>query len=136
VASNPLTQIAQYGQSVWYDNISRDLVKSGELQRLIDEDGVVGQTSNPNFFKEAIVGRADYDEQMRELARQGKNTSEVYEALTTTDVGACCDVFLPLYQRTNGADGYVSIEVSPTFATPRPPSRKRAACGKRSTART
>ncbi len=116
MASNPLTQIAQYGQSVWYDNISRDLVKSGELQRLIDEDGVVGQTSNPNFFKEAIVGRADYDEQMRELARQGKNTSEVYEALTTTDVGACCDVFLPLYQRTNGADGYVSIEVSPTFA--------------------
>ena len=116
MATNPLTQIAQYGQSVWYDNISRDLVKSGELQRLIDEDGVVGQTSNPNFFKEAIVGRNDYDEQMQQLTRQGKNTSEVYEALTTTDVSACCDVFLPLYQRTNGADGYVSIEVSPSLA--------------------
>ena len=77
MATNPLTQIAQYGQSVWYDNISRDLVKSGELQRLIDEDGVVGQTSNPNFFKEAIVGRSDYDEQMQQLTRQGKNTSEV-----------------------------------------------------------
>jgi len=116
MAANPLTQIAQFGQSVWYDNISRSLVQGGELQRLINEDGVVGQTSNPNFFKEAIVGKNDYDEQMRELARQGKNGDEIYEALTTTDVRGACDLFAPVYERTNGVDGYVSIEVSPTLA--------------------
>src|SRR5947209_12552518 len=111
MATNPLTEIQKYGQSVWYDNISRDLVTSGELQRLIDEDGVVGQTSNPNFFKEAIVGKGDYEEQMRDLTRQGKSVSEVYEALTTTDVRSCCDVFRPTYDATNARDGYVSIEV-------------------------
>jgi transaldolase len=116
MATNPLTRIQEFGQSVWYDNISRDLVTSGELQRLIDEDGVVGQTSNPNFFKEAIVGKDDYDDQLRELARQGKSVEEIYEALTTTDVRSCCDLFRPTYDRTNGRDGYVSIEVSPTLA--------------------
>ncbi len=116
MAANPLTRIGDFGQSVWYDNVSRDLVKSGELKRLIDEDGVVGQTSNPNFFKEAIVGKTDYDDQMQELARQGKDGDAIYEALTTTDIRACCDVFAPVYKATNGADGYVSIEVSPTLA--------------------
>jgi transaldolase len=116
MAANPLTEIANFGQSVWYDNISRSLVRDGELQRLINEDGVVGQTSNPNFFKEAIVGKTDYDEQMRDLARQGKNGDEIYEVLTTTDVRGACDLFAPVYQRTNGHDGYVSIEVSPTLA--------------------
>lgn len=116
MATNPLKLIANFGQSVWYDNISRSLVRDGELQRLIDEDGVVGQTSNPNFFKEAIVGKADYDDQMRALARQGKNGDQIYEELTTTDVRGACDLFAPVYQRTNGHDGYVSIEVSPTLA--------------------
>ncbi len=116
MATNPLTQIANFGQSVWYDGISRDLVRGGGLQRLIDEDGVVGETSNPNFFKEAIVGKSDYDDQMRELARQGKNGDEIYEVLTTTDVREACDIFAPVYQRTNGDDGYVSLEVSPTLA--------------------
>ncbi|MHB8644280.1 MAG: transaldolase [Thermomicrobiales bacterium] len=116
MATNPLTQIANFGQSVWYDNISRSLVHDGELQRLIDEDGVVGQTSNPNFFKEAIVGKTDYDDQMRELARQGKNGDQIYEVLTTTDVRDACDIFAPVYRRTDGHDGYVSIEVSPTLA--------------------
>ncbi len=116
MATNPLTKIADFGQSVWYDNISRSLVRDGELQRLINEDGVVGQTSNPNFFKEAIVGKDDYDDQMRELARQGKNGDEVYEVLTTTDVRGACDLFAPVYQRTNAHDGYVSIEVSPSLA--------------------
>lgn len=116
MATNPLTEIAKFGQSVWYDNISRSLVRDGELQRLIDQDGVVGQTSNPNFFKEAIVGKTDYDDQMRELTRQGKNGDEIYEVLTTTDVRGACDLFASVYQRTNAYDGYVSIEVSPTLA--------------------
>ena len=116
MAANPLTLIRNFGQSVWYDNISRTLVRDGELKRLIDEDGVVGQTSNPNFFKEAIVGKADYDDQMRELTQAGKSGDEVYEVLTTTDVRGACDVFAPVYKRTNGGDGYVSIEVSPTLA--------------------
>ncbi len=116
MVANPLTKIADFGQSVWYDNISRSLVRDGELQRLINEDGVVGQTSNPNFFKEAIVGKTDYDDQMRELARQGKNGDEVYEVLTTTDVRGACDLFTPVYKGTNAHDGYVSIEVSPTLA--------------------
>ncbi len=116
MATNPLTLIANFGQSVWYDGISRPLVRDGELKRLIDEDGVVGETSNPNFFKEAIVGKTDYDDQMRDLVRQGKNGDEIYEVLTTTDVRDACDVFAPVYQRTNGHDGYVSIEVSPTLA--------------------
>ena len=116
MATNPLTLIKNFGQSVWYDNISRTLVHGGELQRLIDEDGVVGQTSNPNFFKEAIVGHSDYDDQMRELAQQGKSGDDVYEALTTTDVRDACDLFAPVYRQTKGVDGYVSIEVSPTLA--------------------
>ena len=116
MAANPLTLIANFGQSVWYDNISRSLVRDGELKRLIAEDGVVGQTSNPNFFKEAIVGKTDYDDQMRDLVRQGKNGDEIYEVLTTTDVRGACDLFTSVYQRTNGHDGYVSIEVSPTLA--------------------
>lgn len=116
MATNPLKEIANFGQSVWYDSISRSLIQGGELQRLIDEDGVVGQTSNPNFFKEAIVGKADYDAQMRELARQGKSGDDIYEALTTTDVRGACDLFATIYQRTDGHDGYVSIEVSPTLA--------------------
>ena len=116
MAINPLTLIADFGQSVWYDNISRSLVHGGELQRLIDEDGVVGQTSNPNFFKEAIVGKDDYDDQIRELAQQGKSGDEIYEVLTTSDVRDACDVFAPVYRRTNARDGYVSIEVSPTLA--------------------
>jgi transaldolase len=116
MAVNPLTKIADFGQSVWYDNISRSLVHGGELQRLINEDGVVGQTSNPNFFKEAIVGKDDYDDQIRELSQQGKSGDEIYEALTTDDVRGACDLFAPVYQRTNAHDGYVSIEVSPTLA--------------------
>ncbi len=98
--SESIDKIADFGQSVWYDNISRSLVQDGELKRLIDEDGVVGQTSNPNFFKEAIVGKADYDDQMRELAQQGKSGDEIYEVLTTTDVRGACDLFAPVYQRT------------------------------------
>ncbi len=75
-----------------------------------------GRPLIPNFFKEAIVGKADYDDQMRELAQQGKNGDEIYEVLTTTDVRDACDLFAPVYQRTNAHDGYVSIEVSPTLA--------------------
>ncbi len=115
MATNPLQQIAQHGQSVWYDNISREII-NGELKRLIEEDGVVGQTSNPNFFKEAIVGRTEYDAQMRDLVQHGKSTEEIYEVLTTEDVRACCDIFAPVFARTKGADGYVSIEVSPLLA--------------------
>jgi transaldolase len=113
---NPLLRLGELGQSVWYDYITRDLLASGELARLIAGDGLRGMTSNPTIFDKAISGSRLYDEDIRRLADQGKTASEIFEALAVADVQAACDAFLPLYHRSGGGDGLVSLEVSPTLA--------------------
>ena len=115
--SNPLIELKKLGQSVWLDNIRRGHILSGGLKRLIDEDGVSGETSNPTIFEKAIAGNsADYADAMRKLAQAGKSALEIYDALSIADVQMACDVFRPVYDTTKGADGYVSIEVSPHLA--------------------
>ena len=110
-----LHEINQLGQSVWYDNIRRALLDSGELAAYI-EDGVSGLTSNPSIFKKAIADSSDYDEALRQLVQADKSVDEIYEALALDDIGRAADLLRPVYERTGGADGYVSIEVSHTLA--------------------
>jgi transaldolase len=114
--TNPLLCLIQYGQSVWLDLVSRDLINSGELKRLIDEDGVRGVTSNPAIFEKAIGGSQEYDAEIQALAKQGKSTADIYEALTVKDIQMALDLFRPLYDAQQGSDGFVSLEVSPHLA--------------------
>lgn len=114
--TNPLVQLGRLGQSPWYDYITRDLVTSGELLRLIREDGLLGMTTNPTIFEKAIVGSDVYDVDVRRLSAGGCSPAEVVEAIAVADVRAACDLFAPVYQRTGGRDGLVSVEVSPTLA--------------------
>jgi transaldolase len=113
---NPLLRLAELGQSVWYDYITRDLVGSGELARLIAGDGLRGMTSNPTIFDKAVATSRLYDEDIRRLADKGASAGEIFEALAVADVRAACDAFLPLYERAGRGDGLVSLEVSPTLA--------------------
>ena len=113
--TNPVQQARNLGQSIWYDNIHRGMIASGELQRLIDL-GVSGLTSNPTIFEKAISSSTDYDETLTELARAGKGADEIYEALTMEDIRAAADLLRPIYDRTAGEDGYASLEVNPHLA--------------------
>lgn len=113
---NPLVQLQAFGQSIWYDNIERRLLQNGELARMIAEDGVLGLTSNPTIFEKAISGSQDYDAQIATLAAQGRTAEQVYEVLTITDIREAADLLWPVYERTEGHDGYVSLEVSPHLA--------------------
>ncbi|MGE0439522.1 MAG: transaldolase [Gemmatimonadales bacterium] len=114
--TNPLVRLGQLGQSPWYDFITRDLIASGTLARLIADDGLLGMTSNPTIFEKAIAGSADYDDDIRRLAADGLEPGAVFEALAVADVQAACDAFRPVFDRTGGRDGHVSLEVSPTLA--------------------
>ena len=116
MSSNPLVQLHQYGQSVWLDQISRSLMTTGKLKRLIDEDGLRGMTSNPTIFQKAIGKGEDYAEELKQLARSGSSVSDVYEALVVKDIGSAADIFRPVYDSENGGDGFVSLEVSPLLA--------------------
>ncbi|OGO39801.1 MAG: transaldolase [Chloroflexi bacterium RBG_16_57_9] len=113
---NPLFNLREYGQSIWFDTLSRKLVTSGGLQKMIDEYAVVGVTSNPTIFDKAISGSAEYDEDIRQLADAGWSAPQIYEKLATEDVRAACDVLGPVYEQTNRVDGRVSLEVSPHLA--------------------
>jgi transaldolase len=113
---NPLVRLGQLGQSPWYDFITRDLIVSGQLTRLIADDGLLGMTTNPTIFEKAVAGSDLYDDDIRQLTGRGHSAMEVFEALAVADVRAACDAFLPVYQRTGGQDGLVSIEVSPALA--------------------
>ena len=115
--SNPLLRLSQLGQSLWYDFITRDLVASGQLGRLIADDGLRGMTSNPTIFEKAIAGSRLYDEDIRRLSDQGRSAGEIFEAVAVADVRAACDAFTPPYQQSAGGDGFVSLEVSPTLAS-------------------
>lgn len=115
---NPLQQLQDYGQSVWVDNLSRALIESGDLQQLIDTMGVVGITSNPTIFDKAISGSDDYDAQIRQLVEAGRTTDEIYEELVVQDIQRAADLLRPIYEKSanTSADGFVSLEVSPTLA--------------------
>jgi transaldolase len=111
---SPIKAIHQFGQSIWLDYIRRNILQNGELQRLLDEDGLRGVTSNPAIFEKAIGGSTDYDADIRSLAQQGLTTEEIYTNLAVSDVQAACDLLRPIYDEANrGGDGYVSLEVSP-----------------------
>ncbi|MFQ5594304.1 MAG: bifunctional transaldolase/phosoglucose isomerase [Anaerolineae bacterium] len=110
-----LHELANLGQAIWFDYIRRSFITSGELQRLID-DGLRGITSNPSIFEKAIAGSADYDEDLHRLVDEGKSVDEIYEALALDDISRAADLLRPVYDQTDGADGYVSLEVSPTLA--------------------
>jgi len=114
--SNAVEQARDLGQSVWYDNISRGVLRTGDLKRLIDL-GVSGLTSNPTIFEKAVAGSDDYDEGVLDLAREGKDADQIYEALVVEDIRAASDLLRPTYDRTDGADGYASLEVSPHLAS-------------------
>ena len=115
--SNPLLQLAAAGQSVWLDYLHRKIVENGELKRLIDEDGLKGMTSNPSIFEKAIGEGGDYDDRLEAiLAKEDLEPGALYERLAISDIQAAADVFLPVYDGLEGADGYVSLEVSPYLA--------------------
>jgi transaldolase/glucose-6-phosphate isomerase len=113
---NPLRKAAEFGQSIWLDFLRRHLIESGELQQLIDEDGLRGLTSNPKIFQKAIGGSDDYDERIRALAHEGKSVDEIYQTLTVDDVRDAADRLRPLHDESDGQHGFVSLEVSPHLA--------------------
>ncbi len=114
--ANPLVMIQEFGQSIWLDYIQREMLTSGELKRLIEEDGLKGVTSNPAIFEKAIAGSDNYDAAIRSLAQEGKGNKEIYEILTVEDIRQAADSFRPLFDRLDGRDGFVSLEVSPHLA--------------------
>lgn len=114
--ANPLVQLGALGQSPWLDNITRDLLQTGELQRLIAEDGLRGMTTNPSIFEKAVSGSDRYDADIRALADSRLEPGDIIETLAVADVRTACDLFLPLYNGSDGSDGFVSIEVSPKLA--------------------
>lgn len=112
---NNLRKLAKAGQSPWYDNIERRMIKNGELKKLF-ESGILGVTSNPTIFEKAINGSADYDEQIMRLTADKKTVNEIYDELTCRDILDAADLLLQTYQNSKRLDGYVSIEVLPEYA--------------------
>jgi transaldolase len=110
-----MEQLEALGQSVWLDYISRSLIKTGRLNDLIGL-GITGMTSNPTIFDQAINAGDAYDERIRTLKKAGKSIFEIYDDITIADIQAAADIFRPLYERTQGLDGYVSLEINPQLA--------------------
>src|SRR5215475_13183746 len=113
---NPLKLLQKFGQSVWLDYIRRNLITSGELQRLIDEDGLRGRTSNPSIFEKAITGSTDYADFLDQLRSQNLSAGEIFECIAVRDIQDAADHLRPVYDAAKRRDGYVSLEVSPTLA--------------------
>jgi len=113
---NNLLELINYGQSYWLDNITRDKLLDGELKKRVEEEGLRGVTSNPSIFYNAISGSNSYDQQIAELVKENKSTPDIYEEIAVKDVQDACDVMKPVFDSSDGLDGYVSIEVSPYLA--------------------
>ena len=113
---NPLKSLPYLGQSVWLDNLCRNLITSGELKRLIEEDGLRGLTSNPSIFEKAIAGSSDYRDQLEAPASQGLDAKALYESIAVRDIQDAADILRPVYLESKGRDGFVSLEVSPLLA--------------------
>src|SRR5262245_39356564 len=110
---NRLQDIHQQGQSLWLDFITRKFMADGKLTKLVADDGISGVTSNPTIFQKAISGGQEYDDSISTLIRQGKNADQIFDVLSIEDIQKACDIFAGVYQKTNGADGFVSLEVNP-----------------------
>jgi len=115
-APSPLERLSELGQSVWVDFLSRESIRGGHLRELIDEDSVVGATSNPTIFEKAMSSGDAYDEQLQELAAKGADVQETFWALAEQDIRDACDLFRPVWDAGAGRDGYVSLEVDPRLA--------------------
>ncbi|KAF3889292.1 MULTISPECIES: transaldolase [Nostocales] len=113
---NHLVEIKDYGQSIWMDNLTRDMIQSGELKQLIENGGIRGITSNPSIFEKAIKGNAIYDTDIEAGVKAKLPIDKIYESLIFDDIRNACDIFKPVYEESNGLDGYVSIEVPPVIA--------------------
>jgi len=116
VADNPLLKAHEFGQSIWLDYLGRGLIESGELEKLIENDGIRGITSNPDIFERSIGQTDDYDDAIDDLAGEGKSAQEIYEILTVEDVQNATDLLRPLWDSTDGQHGFVSLEVNPHLA--------------------
>ncbi|UCD34036.1 MAG: transaldolase [Nitrospiraceae bacterium] len=110
-----MEELAEFGQSIWLDSISRSMIETGYLQKMIDA-GLRGMTSNPTIFDKAISAGKDYDRSVRDLHNRGKSTFDIYDDLTVRDVQDAADLFRPVYKKTGGLDGYVSLEINPKLA--------------------
>ncbi len=113
---NPLLIIQDFDQSIWQDDLRRNMILSGELKQLIEEDGIRGVTSNPAIFEKSIAGSPEYKEDITKLAHQGKSIEDIYQSLTVKDVQMAADQFRPLFDRSDGRNGFVSLEVNPHLA--------------------
>ncbi len=111
-----LLKLIDYGQSYWLDNLTRKMIKSGELKRRVTKEGLRGNTSNPAIFNKAISSGDDYDQQIKKLVNERKTISEIYDGLTVKDVQDACDILRQVFDESNGLDGYISLEVSPYLA--------------------
>ncbi len=116
MGKNPVYQIKDFGQSIWYDNIERSILTSGKLEKMVEEDGVCGVTSNPTIFEKAITQSKEYDSEIEELTQKNKTPEEICESLTIKDVTLAADILYKIYMETERKDGYVSIEVPPKYA--------------------
>jgi transaldolase len=116
MAKSRLHELAARGQSVWFDTLSRDLVKTGELKRMMEEDAVTGVTSNPTIFQKALSSGDAYDEDMKKLLAETDDPEKIFFSLALQDIRDACDVLMPAYEASNGVDGYVSMEVLPSLA--------------------
>ncbi|HJU48333.1 MAG TPA: transaldolase [Gaiellaceae bacterium] len=116
MAKSRLHELSEHGVSVWIDSLSREMLESGELQRLMRDDAVVGVTSNPTIFQKALAEGDLYDEQLREVGKAEDDPREVFFALAQEDIRRACDLLHPVWERTGGIDGFVSLEVDPTLA--------------------
>ena len=116
MAKSPLHELSEHGQSVWIDFLSRDMLRTGELERMMREDAVVGVTSNPTIFQKAISAGDAYDDQLREVLREERDPKEIFIRLASKDVGDALDILRRVWDEGGGRDGYVSIEVDPNLA--------------------
>lgn len=114
--ANPLTELKEHGQSVWYDNLNRELIATGRLQQMINDDGVCGGTSNPSIFEKALTGTDYYEDDLKRLTEQRAEVADAYDDMTIRDIQLCADVLRPVYDEALGADGLASLEVSPALA--------------------
>ena len=113
---NRVKSIHDLGQSIWLDFFNREIISNGKLQKLIDEDGLSGITSNPSIFEKAVTASADYDEDIRKMADEHKSNEEIFFGFATGDIKRAADMLKPTYDKSNGKDGFVSLEVSPHLA--------------------
>ena len=116
MAKSPLHELTEHGQSVWFDTLSRELIQSGDLARMMDEDAVTGVTSNPTIFQKALSQGDAYDEDLKKLLGETDDPTEIFFSLALQDIRDACDVLKPAYDASNGADGFVSMEVEPGIA--------------------